>query len=338
MADDSPRSTAAPHLSVVVPCYDATATLPLTLESLYDQEGAPPTEIVIVDNRSHDDLHALVRRWSLENSADHIVDLRVVDAYAHQGTSYARNVGAAHARAQRLVFLDADDAASVRWLADAAALFERADVFCGSAISVAGEEFVRPLSQIRALIEAPDVPLGPFADQRTNAFPVLMGADLCITRALFLSLGGFDQSLPLAGEDNELALRLRQHGREISTSPAFRIAYRQRHVPAAVRAESRRAAAAHVLNAARYGTLRRSPVVGGRHLFGTTLRPLRTLLRALPRPSIEALRAAANDASLARGAWEGLWRYRIVGKPPEPCLGVGFDEGPGGRPGEEADR
>ena len=338
MTAATPRRAAAPHLSVIVPCFDATVTLPLTLQSLYEQTDAPPTEILVVDNRSRDDLRGLVGRWAREHEAAHVLDLRVVDAFAHQGTSYACNVGAAHARAQRLVFLDADDAASVRWLADAAALFERADVFCGSAISVAGEEFVRPLSQIRALIEAPHAPLGPFADQRTNAFPVLMGGDLGITRDLFLSLGGFDQSLPLAGEDNELALRLRQHGREISTSPAFRIAYRQRHVPAAVRAESRRAAAAHVLNAARYGTLRRSPVVGGRHLFGTTLRPVRTLLRSFPRLTAGDLHSAANDASLARGAWEGLWRYRIAGRPPAPRLGVGFEEGPGSAQDEEAGR
>lgn len=241
-----------------MPCFDATATLPLTLQSLYEQTDAPPTEILVVDNRSRDDLRGLVGRWVREHEAAHVLDLRVVDAFAHQGTSYACNVGAAHARAERLV---------------------------------------------------------------------LMGGDLGITRDLFRALGGFDQSLPLAGEDNELALRLRQSGREIATSPAFRIAYRQRHVPAAIRAESRRAAAAHVLNGARYSILRRSPVVGETALIRTTLRPLRTLLRALPAPRRGDLQDVANDASLARGAWEGLWRFVIAGSPPAPRLGVGLDEG-----------
>lgn len=327
MTAATPRRAAAPHLSVIVPCFDATATLPLTLQSLYEQTGAPPTEILVVDNRSRDDLRGLVGRWAREHEAAHVLDLRVVDAFAHQGTPYACNVGAAHARAERLVLIGADDAASARWLADAAALFERSDVFCGSAIPVAGEDFGPDLAAVRALIEDPTAPVELVAAQRTRAFPVLMGGDLGITRDLFRALGGFDQSLPLAGEDNELALRLRQSGREIATSPAFRIAYRQRHVPAAIRAESRRAAAAHVLNGARYSILRRSPVVGGTALIRTTLRPLRTLLRALPAPRRGDLQDVANDASLARGAWEGLWRFVIAGSPPAPRLGVGLDEG-----------
>ena len=327
MTAATPRRAAAPHLSVIVPCFDATATLPLTLQSLYEQTDAPPTEILVVDNRSRDDLRGLVGRWAREHEAAHVLDLRVVDAFAHQGTSYACNVGAAHARAQRLVLIGADDAASARWLADAAALFERSDVFCGSAIPVAGEDFGPDLAAVRALIEDPTAPVELVAAQRTRAFPVLMGGDLGITRDLFRALGGFDQSLPLAGEDNELALRLRQSGREIATSPAFRIAYRQRHVPAAIRAESRRAAAAHVLNGARYSILRRSPVVGGTALIRTTLRPLRTFLRALPAPRRGDLQDVANDASLARGAWEGLWRFVIAGSPPAPRLEVGLDEG-----------
>lgn len=316
----------APALSVVVPCYDATGTLPMLLESLYDQEGAPPTEIILVDNRSHDDLTAFARSWFAGAAAPHIVSVQVVEAFAHQGVSYACNVGAAHAAAERLVFIGADDAASATWLADAAALFEQAEVFCGSAISVSGEDFRRPLPDIRRLIEDPDAPLALRADQRLRAFPVLMGGDLGITRQLYTELGGLDQSLPFAGEDNELALRLRQRGIEVLTSPRFRIAYRQRHVPSQIRAETRRAARAHVLNAVRYSISSRSPIVGGTALLRATLRPVRSAARALAGRDRGHWEDALGHASLARGAWEGVLSYRVLGRAPEPRLGLGLDE------------
>lgn len=316
----------APEISVVVPCYQATAYLPVLLDSLYDQVDAPPTEIVLVDNRSTDDIAHLVEQYRDEHEAVHVTALRLVPAMRHQGVSYACNVGAARARASRLVFIGADDAASCRWLADARALFELSEVFCGSAIPVDGTQFDRPLGQIRALIEDLDAPRTLERSQRCSAFPVLMGGDLGITRELFLRVGGLDQSLPIAGEDNELALRLRQHGIEIAISPAFRIAYRQRIDPTAIARESRRAARAHVLNAARYGTVGRSPLVGGLGLPRLAARVARRGLRWPANCSAQQRHELMNEAQLLRGAVEGFWEHVVLGRVPAPRLGVGFEE------------
>lgn len=326
-ASASSRARPTPLISVIVPCFDATATLPTLLESLYDQANPPICEIILVDNRSHDDVNGLANWFRQHRHADHVVELRVVPALEHQGTSYAINAGAASARAERLVIIGADDAASVRWLVDAMTLFGQADVFSGSAIAVAGEDFERPLGEVRGLIEDPQAPTMLTRPQRSSAFPILMGGDLGITRELFIRLGGFDQSLPIAGEDNELALRLRQHGIEIATSPAFRIAYRQRTDPRHIMSETRRAVLAHVLLGVRYGILNRSPILGGTRLPRLAARGVRNTLRMMRVPRDGTFpRLVASDWRLLWSSCEGLFRYRIFATPPPPLLGTGLED------------
>lgn len=327
--DRAPTSTPAPvrpHLSVIVPCYNATATLPILLESLFDQVGAPPIEIVLADNRSQDDIRGLVDAFVRTHEAPHVVGVRVVPALAHQGLPYTRNVAAAHARADRLVTVDADDLVSRHWCADAEALFEVSDVFGGSAMAVLDPEFDGGLASVRRLFEAPGVDLALHVDQRSAPFPVIMGGDLGITRALFEDLGGFDQSMALSSEDNDLALRLRQRGIEVGTSYGLRIAYRQRIEPAGLAAEARRSATAHVLLAVRYGLLRRSPLVGGARLPRSCVRLVRTALRALLTGDPDLRRGVRVDAGRLLGTVDGVLRYAVLGRPPAPLLGIGLAE------------
>ena len=101
---------AAPTVSVVMPLYQAEATVVRALESALAQT-CPPLEIIVVDDGSTDEGAARVRA---------IGDPRIaLVTQANAGCGAARNVGIARARGDFVAFLDADD----EWLPH---FFERA--------------------------------------------------------------------------------------------------------------------------------------------------------------------------------------------------------------------
>jgi glycosyltransferase involved in cell wall biosynthesis len=94
---------APPTISVVVPAYDASATLGSTLASILDQTHRE-LEVLVVDDGSTDDTAAIIER-----AADH--DPRVVPvAYGgNRGRSFARNEGMRRATGDWVAMVDADD-------------------------------------------------------------------------------------------------------------------------------------------------------------------------------------------------------------------------------------
>ena len=113
------QTSALPEISVIIPAFNAERFLPLQLEALDAQSGAPSYEVV-VDNASTDGTASVVHRLAREVS----YPLRLVSAPEHQGPGFARNVGAAHAHADLLMFADADDVVSRWWVRNGARAFE----------------------------------------------------------------------------------------------------------------------------------------------------------------------------------------------------------------------
>jgi glycosyltransferase involved in cell wall biosynthesis len=102
---------AAPLLSVIIPCRNAGEHVKRQLDALAGQEAPFSWELVVADNGSSDDSVRIVQSY-----ADRI-RLRVVPAPDRANQAYARNVGAAAAHADKLVFVDADDEAAPGFLA-----------------------------------------------------------------------------------------------------------------------------------------------------------------------------------------------------------------------------
>lgn len=322
----SPPADGAVQISVIIPCHQAAHMLPLQLEALSTQVAAPPFEVIIVDNRSRDGLVAVVDAFRgplLEGGA---VAVRYVEAPDEAGASYARNVGASVSRSARLVFCDADDCISAWWLADASALFEQGRVFSGSAIPVPDDDYPDDVEALRRRIEPQGRAAPALRLQQPTAIPIIMGGDFAIERELFLSLGGFDQSLPSAGEDNDLAARVRGAGLPILDSPAMRIAYRTRTDATAAGRIARRAASTHVLLCVRYGRVGASPFVGGGRLLLSTVR-LAAAAAVMPfRPRRRDLSGLRGRAQSVLGFWIGTVRYRVLRRVPDRRLGVGLGD------------
>ncbi|HEX5214837.1 MAG TPA: glycosyltransferase family A protein [Vicinamibacterales bacterium] len=101
--------------SVVIPVHNSARYLPTLLESLR-QQTADDWEVVAIDNRSVDDSRRILTDTTLS------APLRLERADERANPSYARNVGAAIATGDKLLFVDADDAVSssyVRLMAEA---------------------------------------------------------------------------------------------------------------------------------------------------------------------------------------------------------------------------
>ena len=85
-------------LSVILPCFNASATIGHQLDALTAQRWDKRWEVIVADNGSTD-----ASRTVAESYKDRL-DLRVVDASDRKGASHARNVGASAARVPRLRF------------------------------------------------------------------------------------------------------------------------------------------------------------------------------------------------------------------------------------------
>ena len=192
-------TTAAPVVSVVVPCQDDTY-LAETIESLVGQI-ARPFEVVLVDASGRD----LPRR--LQSWRDRL-DLRFVKGAPEAFAGEHRNRGVRACRGSLVLFVDADDVVGEGYIAAMHEALELHELVC-SRVDV---ERLNPWNaggthpQQTGVIES-DMHFLPFAGAGT----------LGIHRSLFEGMGGFDASLRCY-EEADLCWRVRLAGHR---PPAF---------------------------------------------------------------------------------------------------------------------
>jgi glycosyltransferase involved in cell wall biosynthesis len=96
-------SDSVPSVSVVIPCFNASAFVTRTIHSAIGQ-SLRPIQIICVDDGSTDDTVEVIEKLRLESN-------RRIDLIQcpHQGAGAARNVGLAQSSSDYIQFLDADD-------------------------------------------------------------------------------------------------------------------------------------------------------------------------------------------------------------------------------------
>jgi glycosyltransferase involved in cell wall biosynthesis len=214
----------APSISVVIPAYDAEATVADAVASLAGD--ARIAEVLLVDDASGDATAATAERAA----AAHGVPLRVVRLEgAPVGPGGARNAGIAHAQSDILGFLDADDV----W---------RMPVPVGCLAAIDGGATVA-LAQTQSVQLDEHGQFGPVGEPAHLYGPV---AGLVTARALE-DVGGFDESLR-NGEDLDLLLRLRDAGHDAVLVDEVLLEYRLRPGTASSSRASRQAGFLAALN------------------------------------------------------------------------------------------
>lgn len=181
-----------PAVSVIIPAHNEERLLPRGLAAVKAaaRELARPVEIIVVANRCTD----ATRRIALDAGA------MVVESSA-RNIAAVRNAGAAVARGEVLVTIDADCSMSSNALVEVACAIESGR-YVGGGVRFKPERMSPGIFATLVLLEV------------TLFVTRLGGGMFWCRREDFDAIGGFDESLLIA-EDLEFARRLRAHGKRI---------------------------------------------------------------------------------------------------------------------------
>src|SRR5215510_7150098 len=185
-------------ISVIVCAHNEAAFLPACLHSLLAQTR-PPDELVVINNASTDETHAVARQ---------IPHVRVVDE-PRKGLVVARETGRRLATGEVLVYVDADCRAPLTWLERV----ERRFVRDPSLIALSGPyRFYDWDWWGRLLIRAYDYTLAPATQFLVKYVlrigTIFYGGNFALRRQALERIGGFDTTIEFHGEDTNLGRRL----------------------------------------------------------------------------------------------------------------------------------
>lgn len=201
-------------VSVIVPAYNAAATLAATLESAFAQDI--PVEVLVVDDGSTDGSLAVARSFGPQ--------VRVLTG-PNRGASAARNIGMKETEGTWIVFLDADDMLEPGTLSQrlAAAKTANADVVICDWLELRDDGCGGVAPGARRSIDWSA--LEADAELATAVHVWATTAAIFYRRALVETIGGFRPDLPVI-QDARLLFDAAHHGARFARSDHVGARYR----------------------------------------------------------------------------------------------------------------
>jgi cellulose synthase/poly-beta-1,6-N-acetylglucosamine synthase-like glycosyltransferase len=182
-------------ISVVVPAYNAAATLPVCLRAL-ERQTLLSDEVIVVDDGSTDESANVVK-----GHAAHLLQ------QLHQGPAAARNLGTQSAKGDLVLFTDADCEPTADWIEQMVAPFADPRV-----MGVKGAYRTRQRQVVARLVQC------EFEErydrlERFGAIDFIDSHAAAFRTEALREIGGFDPAFPQANnEDVDLSYRLAQTG------------------------------------------------------------------------------------------------------------------------------
>lgn len=214
----SRRPTSRPAASVVIPAYNATSTLAVTLTSI-QRQTVSDLEIIVVDDGSKDETAQLANAFAKRDRRIHVIST------ANEGVAAARNVGIQAARSDIIAPVDADDLWHPLKMERQLAALADPDVamtYVGQRSIDADDGVIE--SERRSVIE------GWACHQLTVFNAVGSGSAMAFRRQDALSVGGYDSRLRAMGaegcEDFLLQIQLACIGKVVA-DPQYLVGYRR---------------------------------------------------------------------------------------------------------------
>lgn len=198
-------------ISVIVPAYNAAATLPSCLQALQSQDWnhASPFEVIVVNDGSYDETARLARDCGA----------RVVEQ-AHQGIGAARNLGVRCAQGNFIAFTDADCAPARDWLYQITRPFADPEV-----MGVKGVYATKQRGLIARFAQA----------EYEEKYDRMRGAEridfvdtysAAYRNSVFDQNRCFDERFSRSGEDTEFSYRLAENGCKLVFAPRALVYHR----------------------------------------------------------------------------------------------------------------
>lgn len=126
---------AGPKVAVVVTCYNKGDYILDTIKSVVAQEGAPPMELVVIDDASTDNsLEQIETGLDLAEASGKFTRTSLISGSDNIGVIEARNTGIWHARAPYIISLDGDDLIRPAYVKSLSAALD-SDAYAGIAYS-----------------------------------------------------------------------------------------------------------------------------------------------------------------------------------------------------------
>lgn len=200
---------------MIVPAYNAAATIGEQLEALEQQSYQGPWEAIVADNGSSDATRSIT-----EGFFGRLPGLRIVDASAHRGAAFARNMGVQAAGGEYLAFCDADDVVAEDWLAALAHALETHHFIAGAI----DHELLKSGRTSGGRYRSHETSL-PLAQR---FLPFALSGNSAVTRSAFRHAGGFPEDLGPAGEDIAFSWQMQLAGYQLHFEPRALVAYRHR--------------------------------------------------------------------------------------------------------------
>jgi len=204
---------ARPRLSVVMPVYNAEATLAECLTRL-SCSSFGDFEVVLVDDGSTDQSRAIAAGFPL----------RVVPTGGRIGPAAARNLGAGAAEGELLFFLDADVMVRPDTLSRIVAAFERDEIEGVIGVQAAEMRHRDLVSQYKNLW------MRWTYCRRRGEVPLFYTTAAAIRRDAFLRAGGFDQGYATPNvEDTAFGQKLARLGIRVCIDPELEVEHVKRY-------------------------------------------------------------------------------------------------------------
>jgi GT2 family glycosyltransferase len=206
-------SLAAPKISVVMPVYNAEATLDECLGNLA-RSSFEDFEVIVVDDGSTDRSREIMGRFPV----------RVVPSAGRVGPAAARNLGAQVATGEYLFFMDSDVMVRPDSLALLAEGFERAGVDGFNGVQAADMRYRDLVSQYKNLW------MRWTYLRQTGDVPLFYTTAAAIRRDTFLRVGGFDAGYATPNvEDTAFGQKLRRLGVRVRIHPQLEVEHVKRY-------------------------------------------------------------------------------------------------------------
>lgn len=215
-----------PLTSIVIPVYNNLALTRVCIQSIYDNRGKSPFEIIVVDDCSTEDIGALQREFP---------DVRVVRNERNSGFLLTANRGGREARGEYVVFLNNDTSVLPGWLDElTTALYGHPEAgMIGSQLIHMGTRLLQESGNLICK-DGRMLPLGRGESPNHPEFTYFREVDFCsaasiiLRKSVFDEMRGFDTAYaPAYFEDPDLALRLQKAGYHNYVMPLSRVMHQE---------------------------------------------------------------------------------------------------------------